>query len=124
MKNKLFFQVKDLAKIVGQIISMEAVIGNTVRQKTRYMYLYEYIMSRASWYSKVKISANAFNEIHFWRQSLNSLNESGCLIESFDASNVCDFQLFCDALDVCYGGFIEHKSIDGQKNSFGNVFGS
>lgn len=52
IKNKMFFQVKDFAKIVGQIISMKAVIGNTVRLKTRY--LYDCIMSRASWYSKVK----------------------------------------------------------------------
>lgn len=65
-----------------------------------------------------------FNEINFWRESLNSLNESGRLIESFDASDVCDFHLFCDASDVGYGGFIEHMSIDVQKNSVGNVFGS
>lgn len=76
MKSKMFFQVSELAKIVGQIISMKAVIGNTVRLKTRC--LYDCIMSRASWHSKVKMSVNAFNEIEFWRESLNRLNENSC----------------------------------------------
>lgn len=82
---------------------MKAGIGNNVRTKT--MYLFDCIPSQASWYSKVKLSANAFNEINFWRENLNSLNKSGCLIESFDAS------------DVGYEFFIEHMSIDGKKNS-------
>lgn len=122
MKNKMFFQVKELAKIMGQIISMKAVIGNTVRLKTRY--LYDCIMSRASWHSKVKMSVNAFNEIEFWRESLNRLNENGCRLESFDASDVCNFQLVCDASDVGYGGFIERMWDENPKVSIGTVFGS
>lgn len=122
MKNKMFFQVKELAKIVGQIISMKAVIGNTVRLKTRC--LYDCIMSRASWHSKVKMSVNDFNEIEFWRESLNRLNENGCRLESFDASDVRNFQLFCDASDVGYSGFIECIWDENQKVSIGTVFGS
>lgn len=101
---------------------MKAVIGNTVRLKTRC--LYDCIMSRASWHSKVKMSVNAFNEIEFWRESLNRLNENSCRLESFDASDVCNFQLFCDASDVGYGGFIECMSDENQKVSIGTVFGS
>lgn len=56
------------------------------------------------------------------RESLNSLNKSDCLNECFNASNVCDFLLFCDASDVSNGGFIEHMSIDGQKNNVESVF--
>ncbi len=56
------------------------------------------------------MSVNAFNEIEFWRESLNRLNENGCRLESFDASDVYNFQLFCDASDVGYGGFIECMS--------------
>lgn len=51
------------------------------------------------------------------RESLNSLNKSDCLNECFNASNVCDFLLFCDASDVSNGGFI-----DGQKNNVESVF--
>lgn len=32
------------------------------------------------------------------------------------------FLLFCDASDVSNGGFIEHMSIDGQKNNVESVF--
>lgn len=59
------------------------------------------------------MSVNAFNEIEFWRESLNRLNENGCRLESFD---VC-----CDASDVGYGGFIECMWDENQKISIGTV---
>ena len=45
-KDKLLFPARFIASIVGQLISMQIVIGDTVRLNTRY--LYDCILSRAA----------------------------------------------------------------------------
>ena len=52
MKGKVYFYAKTLAKIAGHVISMKAVVGDTVRLKSRG--LYECISQEASWYTDVK----------------------------------------------------------------------
>jgi hypothetical protein len=56
--------VKTLASVVGKIISLQNVIGNKVRIRSREMY--RCIMSRASWNAQVKVSESAIAELKFW----------------------------------------------------------
>jgi hypothetical protein len=60
---------------VGQIISMQAVFGSLVRLRTRE--LYTCIVLRASWKSLVALTAPAIEELRFWINSVNQLNEKG-----------------------------------------------
>ncbi|XP_052103494.1 uncharacterized protein LOC127736976 [Mytilus californianus] len=99
-----FFGSRFLASIVGQLISMQIVIGDLVRLNTRY--LYDCIMSRASWDAPVKICKKAINEIHFWSISLQKLNNAGVDICKVDKHDIVDIEMFCDASDVGFGGYI------------------
>ena len=102
--DSLLFEARFLAKLVGRIISTQAVFGTSTRFYTRY--LYQCILDRASWNAKVKISPQAINEVHFWAKNCKSLNDRGCSLSLVDASDVCNFTIFCDASDVGYGGYI------------------
>lgn len=115
---KLVFSARFLASVVGQLISMQIVIGNTVRFYTRY--LYECVMARASWNAPVKISSQAYTELLFWDQSLRRLNDQGNDISQKDDFK-SDFDIFCDASDVGFGG---HLCPDGNIFSVLEVSGN
>ncbi|VDI58959.1 Hypothetical predicted protein [Mytilus galloprovincialis] len=99
-----FFGSRFLASIVGQLISMQIVIGDLVRLNTRC--LYDCIMGRASWDGPVKICKKAINEIHFWSISLQKLNDAGVDICKIDQLDIVDIEMFCDASDVGFGGYL------------------
>ncbi|XP_076116600.1 uncharacterized protein LOC143084068 [Mytilus galloprovincialis] len=101
---RLLFSARFLASILGQIISMMIVIGDKVRLHTRY--LYDCIMGRASWDAPVKMNPDALTEILFWESSLRKLNEQGVDICRVDHDFVSDFDIFCDASDVGFGGYL------------------
>ena len=103
-EGQVLFYARFLARIVGQIISAKAVFGNVVRLYTRS--LCQCILDKASWNAKVKLSANALNEVQFWCSNVEQLNKIGCDLQTVTASDVCDFTLFCDASDVGFGGFV------------------
>ncbi|XP_062603797.1 uncharacterized protein LOC134265592 [Saccostrea cucullata] len=121
-KNVLYFHVKFLAKIVGQVISMKVVFGDIVRMKTRY--LYYCISSKASWEAQVKISTEALKEIEFWRRNVSTLNENGCSIDLVSASDVCHLYLYCDASDVGFGGYFESLNERDENVFMGSVVGN
>lgn len=60
---------------MGQIISMQTVLGKIVQLKTRE--LYKCILTAASWNAPVKITEKAVSELRFWRQNLKSMNAKG-----------------------------------------------
>ena len=64
--------MKNIASIVGQIISMSASCGNVTQTMTRYLHLIT--NSRSSWNSFVWVHDQAKQELHFWRDKLRSLN--------------------------------------------------
>lgn len=66
------FRVKFIASLAGQIISMEAAIGNAVSFNTRY--LYQDILSRFSWNSYIKLSLQTLGELEFWKINFRSIN--------------------------------------------------
>ena len=67
--------VKALELVVGQIISMQNVIGKKVRLLTRQ--IYSCILSRASWNAPVRVTDEAKSELLFWKANVRSLNALG-----------------------------------------------
>ena len=67
--------VKVLASVVGQIISLQHVIGIKVRLLTRQMY--KNILSRASWNAPVFVTKGAKSKLLFLRTSARGLNDKG-----------------------------------------------
>lgn len=94
---------------------MKAVFGNVVRIMTRFLYFC--VETRASWNSKVLLSENAIQEVLFWSESIKSLNCSGALFRNIDLSETRDFELFSDASDVGYGGYINPTVQRSDKSS-------
>jgi len=90
-----------LASVIGQIISMQFVLGGKVRMLTRHMY--NCVLSRASWNAPILVTEEARKEICFWRQNARMLNEKG---RDLSVASGCDFSVFCDASAKGYGGFL------------------
>ena len=94
--------VRALASVVGQIISLQNVIGKKVSLKTRQMY--RCILSRASWNAPVIVSEEAKAELIFWRRNARDLNSIGKCLDKKSFYELC---LFADASSSGYGGYIE-----------------
>ena len=63
-----------LASVVGQIISMSSAVGLVSRLRTRVMYAVLLNQSRFRSYW-LTLSLDSFNELQFWKQSINVLWE-------------------------------------------------
>ena len=68
-------KVRFIACIVGQIISMQTVLGKIVQLNTRE--LYKSTMSRASWNAPIMLAIEAVRELEYWRANVSSMNSSG-----------------------------------------------
>ncbi|XP_060595758.1 uncharacterized protein LOC132749862 [Ruditapes philippinarum] len=98
--------VKHLAGVVGHIISLQSVIGNKVRLMTREMF--KCINSRASWNACILVSVQALEELIFWKENVRLLNQKG---KNLKHDHVCLYNVFIDASDVGYGGYIEKAEV-------------
>lgn len=107
--------VRVLASVIGQIISLQNVIGKKVRLMTREMY--SCILSRASWNAPVVVTDKAKAELLFWRKEARILNNSGKTISKYLLYEAC---LFADASNSGYGGYIEmyENALEVGKNEF------
>ncbi|KAL5005756.1 hypothetical protein ScPMuIL_016914 [Solemya velum] len=107
---KLLLKARFLASVIGQLISMQIVLGDKVRLHTRY--LYESLLRRASWDAPVKISQEAFTELLYWDGSCRKINDRGIDISKVSAGGnfVSDFDIFCDASDVGFGGYFSTQT--------------
>lgn len=65
--------VRQIASIVGQIVSMSLGLGPIARLMTRS--LYTIINHRITWHDKVLWTKEAGEEIKFWEDNIESLNE-------------------------------------------------
>ena len=93
--------VRFLASVVGQIVSLQQVLGGLVCLRTRS--LYHCIDSRLGWGSFVYIDQSAVEELHFWRENAKSLNEKGMAICEQRSAEV---SVFSDASGTGYGGYV------------------
>jgi len=79
--------VRFVASIVGQIISLQSVVGNKVRLLTRH--LFNCINTRASWRAPIIVTEQAISELTFWKENARKLNSSG---KYFKHNQVCLFK--------------------------------
>lgn len=99
-----WFEVRSIASVVGQIISTQAVFGDTVRLRTRY--LYYCILVRSGWNSYIMLSQESVDELQFWVNNLESMNEKGTHLRQITDVEIRQIALFCDASDSDYGGHL------------------
>jgi hypothetical protein len=100
--------VKSFAVVVGQIISLQRVVGKIVSDR-RTKYLYKCIIARASWNASVKVSEKALNELQFCVDNAHILNTNGKHIKKCFISSL---SMTTDAT-VGNGGYIskENRSV-------------
>ena len=102
--------VKNIASIVGQIISMSASCRNVTQIMTRYLHLIT--NSRSSWNSLGCVHDQAKQEFYFCRDKLRTLNEMLFWPIPFVPSKV----LFTYASPTGPGGFIQGSALVCHKN--------
>ena len=90
-------RVRELAGIVGQIISMSNGIGNVAQLRTRSMQWC--IETRAGWDSSV-VNEEAFAELRFWQEQIDSLNGF-----AWEDTRLCTKVVYSDASSTGYGGY-------------------
>ena len=64
--------VRDLASVVGQVISLTSCAGSVARIMTRSMY--SAVNQKLSWNSEVELTKEAYAELAFWSENVESLN--------------------------------------------------
>lgn len=92
--------VKQLARVVGQIISMSKAIGPTVYLRTRHMYYA--IESRESWRSTIVCPSTVKVELLFWVSNVSQLNGTQLYIEPQKFDSVA----YSDASEYGFGGYV------------------
>ena len=112
-KGQIMLSAKLIASFVGQIISCKSVLGDLVRFKTRFLYFC--VETRASWFSKIKLTPEAITELRFWFEQILHLNSVGTELTSVNLSEMFDYEMFSDASDSGYGGYV--ASMNFQENS-------
>ncbi len=70
--NQEYMKVKDLASVVGQVISLEMAVGNVVNLMTRSAY--SLINNCSSWHDKVQLDSATKLEFNFWLNNISKLN--------------------------------------------------
>ena len=101
---------KDLASLIGLIISLAACVGNVTRIMTRS--LYEVLDSKVSWYSRVKLTDLAMQEILFWKHNAQSLNGRPAWVTETKLSKI----VYSDASDHACGAFVQSEGKLFQQN--------
>ena len=99
------FKVRDVASVVGQVISLTPCVGSIARIMT--YALYTVVNQKQSWNSKVELSKEAFDELKFWIDKVDSLNFC-CLWIPFQLP--ARF-VYSDASDYACSSFIENEQI-------------
>ncbi|KAK3087671.1 hypothetical protein FSP39_008985 [Pinctada imbricata] len=102
-RNVLCIHVKELASVAGKVISMEAAVGHVCRLRTRAMY--NCILSRSSWKSKVILTKDVIDEVQFWLDKIVTLN--GRSLKTHRTSEYTNV-VFSDASDMGFGAYIEN----------------
>ena len=94
--------VRTLASVIGQIISLQSVLGKYVSLRTPN--LYNCISARISWNSLIRVSQVAIGELKYWRKSARKLNSRG---RSLWHKPVIEAIVYCDASADGHGGYVE-----------------
>ena len=90
--------VRQLASIVGQIVSMSLGLGSVARLMTQSLYII--INCRTTWNDKVVWTEEAWAEMKFWEINIESLNGKEMRYSAGAVRLV-----YSDASDTGYGGY-------------------
>lgn len=90
---------RDIARVIGHIISMHTVVSKLARLRTRY--LYAMVNARSSWFSRIPWTSAALDELSFWVNMVDELNDAPLWHE--DPSSL--LVSWSDASDSGWGGF-------------------
>ena len=101
--------MKNLASVVGQIISFELTAGTTVRLMTRFSY--KVVQSAASWNSCIQLDESSLQELNFWQQNISSLNKQQIWRHNKIPSQI----VYSDTSNRACGAILQ---IDGIKKTF------
>lgn len=99
--------------IVGQVISTPAIFNDEVRLRSRFSY--DCILAQTSWNSLVLLSHEAIDEMTFWLDNIEKLNEQGADLCHLTNKMIEDVDIYCDASKV---GFDGHWTIHTEGESF------
>ena len=102
--------VKELAAVVGQIISLSPVIGHLARIMTRSMYAV--INEKISWFFRVKLSEEAVEKINFWNQNLDFVNDAPAWKLEFKLTK----SIYSDASDHACAAFVRNQEVVFHQN--------
>lgn len=89
------FEVRSIASVVGQIISTQTVFVDMVRFRTRY--LYYCILVRSGWNSYIMMNQEALDELQFWVNNLESMNEKGTHLIQITDTEIRQIAFFGEA---------------------------
>ena len=103
-------KARDLASLIGMIISFSPFVGNVTRIMTRS--LYHVLYGRSSWNSNVQLTDEAIREIMFWKLNARSLNGRAAWPTESKPSNI----VYSDASDYTCSSFVENEGKIFQQN--------
>ena len=71
---------RELASLIGKIISMSLALGLVTRLMTRN--LYTVLHSRLGWCRRLTLSSEAYQEINFWLSEITKFNSGPSPVQS------------------------------------------
>lgn len=101
-KGNLLCRVRTLASVVGRIQSAKGAVGNVTCLMTKECH--RCIESRKHWNAYIHVTSEVIDELQFWLENIQKLNG-----QKFIENNVCTAEVYTDASDAGYGGFISGK---------------
>ena len=99
----MIVNVRNLATVVGQIISLTPCVGGVTRIMTRS--LYAVVNTKVSWNSTVELTKKACNELMLWSQNVDSLNRRCPWLPLSQPAKL----VYSDASDYACGSFIHSE---------------
>ena len=108
--DSMIVNVRNLATVVGQIISFTPCVGGVTRIMTRS--LYAVVNTKVSWDSTVVLTKEACSELVFWSQNVGSLN---CRCPWLPLCQPAKL-VYSDASDYACGSFIHSEGKMFQQN--------
>ena len=103
----MIVNVRSLATVVGQIISLTPCVGDVPRIMTKSLYVV--VNTKVSWNSTVVLTKQACSELVFWSQNVDSLN---CRCPLCQPAKLA----YSDASDYACGSFIHSDGKIFQQN--------
>lgn len=91
-------QVRKLASLIGQLISMSVVIGNVSQIMTRHLSID--VLTAKHWDQFVPVNKESLEQLEFWKSNLQSIN-SRSVFESHKCSKV----VYSDASHTGFAGY-------------------